>query len=216
MSRVVFVTAPGAQLHSSSVTVRADEGQPSLPRGERKSGLGSNVTFEFEAVYEEHFDLVWRTLRRLGVAPPAVDDALQDVFLVVYRKLGEFEQRSSLRTWLFGITLRVASDYLRRDRRHEQTTALDPDLRDDRAQDPLEQRARSEAVQLLYAALAELDPEKRAAFVLAELEEMTTAEVALAVGANINTVASRVRAGRHQFEAALRRLRAKDTWKSRP
>jgi RNA polymerase sigma-70 factor (ECF subfamily) len=216
MARVVFVTAGATYSHSSSVTVRADAGQPGLRRGQRDEGLGSDVTFEFEAVYEQHFDLVWRTLRRLGVASSAVDDALQDVFLVAYRKLGEFEQRSSLRTWLFGITLRVASDYLRRGRRHEQTAPLDPDLRDDAALDPLEQRARSEAVELLYAALGELDPEKRAAFVLAELEEMTIAEVSLAVGANINTVSSRVKAGRRQFEAALRRLRAKDDWRSQP
>jgi len=214
MAEVVFVTAAAGPPHSSLVTVRAGEGQPSLPRGERDNGLGSNGAFEFEAVYEQHFDLVWRTLVRLGVAAPAVDDALQDVFLVVYRKLAEFEQRSSLRTWLFGITLRVASDYLRRGRRQKETSPLDPNLRDDDALDPLEQSARSEAVQILYAALGELDPEKRAAFVLAELEEMTIAEVALAVGANINTVASRVKAGRRQFEAALRRLRAKDDWKA--
>jgi RNA polymerase sigma-70 factor (ECF subfamily) len=216
MERVVFFTGTLAPGHSSSVTVRADAGQPSLLGGECGEGLGSDVIFEFEAIYEQHFDLVWRTLRRLGVAAPAVDDALQDVFLVVYRKLGEFEQRSSLRTWLFGITLRVASDYARRGRRQPQIAALDPELRDETAQDPLEQRARSEAVELLYAALGELDPEKRAAFVLAELEEMTIPEVSLAVGANVNTVASRVKAGRRQFEAALRRLRAKNDWRSRP
>jgi RNA polymerase sigma-70 factor (ECF subfamily) len=70
-------------------------------------------------------------------------------------------------------------------------------------------------VALLYAALAALDPEKRAAFVLAELEEMSLAEVAVAVGANVNTVSSRLKAARRQFEAALRRLRAKDEWRSR-
>ncbi len=174
---------------------------------------------EFDAVYEQQFELVWRTLRRLGVARSALDDALQDVFLVVHRRLPEFEQRSSIRTWIFGITLRVASDYLRRGRRLQATTSdieQRDELRDEAALDPLEQRARNEAVALLYAALAELDPDKRAAFVLAELEEMTLPEVALAVGANVHTVASRVKAGRRQFEAALRRLRAKDDWRSRP
>lgn len=186
--------------------------------GARPSGEPSaQDAGEFDAVYEQQFDLVWRTLRRLGVAHSALDDALQDVFLVVHRRLPQFEQRSSIRTWIFGITLRVASDYLRRGRRLQATTSdIDAELRDEGALDPLEQRARNEAVALLYAALAELDPDKRAAFVLAELEEMTLPEVALAVGANVNTVASRVKAGRRQFEAALRRLRAKDDWRSRP
>lgn len=90
---------------------------------------------------------------------------------------------------------------------------LDPELRDHAALDPLEQAAHREAVELLYAVLGQLDPDKRAAFVLAELEELSMTEVADAIGANVNTVASRVRAGRRQFEAALRRLRAKDGWR---
>src|SRR4051812_40957718 len=111
MARAVFVTSAGRPLHSTLVTVRADLGQPDvLPQaGERPS---APVSFDFETVYEEHFDLVWRTLERLGVASSAVDDALQDVFLVVHRRLGGFEGRSSLRTWIFGITLRIASDYV--------------------------------------------------------------------------------------------------------
>jgi RNA polymerase sigma-70 factor (ECF subfamily) len=213
--RADLITEPEATLHSLLVTVRADLGQPDAPQ-ERGEMTGAAVTFDFETVYEQHFDLVWRTLQRLGVASAAIDDALQDVFLVIHRQLPKFEQRSSLRTWIFGITLRVASDYTRRGRRDEKTTSIDFDPRDESASDPLEQRERSEAVALLYAALAELDPEKRAAFVLAELEEMSMAEVALSLGVNVNTVSSRVKAARRQFEAALRRLRAKDGWRLRP
>jgi RNA polymerase sigma-70 factor, ECF subfamily len=216
MARAFFMTEKLAQLHSSLVTGRLGPGQPNVLRHQPSEGSDADGSFEFETVYEQHFDLVWRTLERLGVASAAVDDALQDVFLVVHRRLGTFEGRSAIRTWIFGITLRVASDYIRHRRRHENTSLLDTDVRDDSAVDPLEQRARSEAVSLLYAALGELDPEKRAAFVLAELEEMTMSEVALAVGANVNTVSSRVKAARRQFEAAVRRLRAKDDWRSRP
>jgi RNA polymerase sigma-70 factor (ECF subfamily) len=168
----------------------------------------------FEVVYEQFFELVWRSLRRLGVRDDARDDALQDVFVVVHRRLEDFEQRSSLKTWIFGITLRVASDYLRRGRRAALTHALDVDLRDARP-DPHEQNVQREAAELLYRALDELDAEKRAAFVLAELEEMSMAEIATAVGANVNTVSSRVQAARRQFESALRRLRAKDDWRTR-
>ena len=62
----------------------------------------------FERVYEEHFDFVWRSLRRLGVPRSALDDAVQEVFLVVHRRLAEFEGRSSLKTWLFGIAVHIA------------------------------------------------------------------------------------------------------------
>lgn len=199
------------------MTARPDQGQPGLLLGgQGDDGLGSAVTLQFEDVYERHFDLVWRTLRRLGVATGSLDDALQDVFLVVYRRLPAFEQRSSLRTWLFGITLRVAGDYLRRGRRQHHTQSVDPELRDEVSRDPLAQAEHHEALTLLYAALAELDTEKRVAFVLAELEEMTVAQVSEAIGVNVNTVSSRVKAGRRQFEAALRRLRAKSAWRSGP
>jgi len=214
MASAFFVTGDPGPSHSFQVTVRADLAQPELVR-EPGEGQRSDLRLDFDPIYEEHFDLVWRTLARLGVGSAALDDALQDVFVVVHRRLSEFEGRSSMRTWIFGITLRVASDYVRRGRREKHASAISADLRDERAPDPLEQRARSEAVALLYAALAALDPEKRAAFVLAELEEMSLAEVAVAVGANVNTVSSRLKAARRQFEAALRRLRAKDEWRSR-
>ena len=64
-----------------------------------------------EQIYEAYFGFVWRNLRRLGVPEAATDDAAQDVFLVVFRRYHEFEGRSSVRTWLFGILLRVARDH---------------------------------------------------------------------------------------------------------
>ena len=64
----------------------------------------------FKEVYDEHFRFVWRSLRRLGVRESDVPDAVQDVFLVVHRRLAEFEGRSKVTTWLFGICFRVARD----------------------------------------------------------------------------------------------------------
>src|ERR1700690_85859 len=63
---------------------------------------------EFDAVYAEHFEFVWRNLRRLGVPDSALRDAAQEVFLVVYRRLGEFIPRGTLRSWLYSILRRVA------------------------------------------------------------------------------------------------------------
>ena len=68
---------------------------------------------EFRKIYEAHFDQVWHSLRRLSVAERDLMDATQNVFVVVFRKLHEFEGRAQLRTWIFQICRRVASDYRR-------------------------------------------------------------------------------------------------------
>ena len=167
---------------------------------------------ELEAIYDEHLDFVWRSLHRLGVPPVALDDAAQEVFLVVHRKIADFEGRSSLRTWLFGIAMHVARDQARRARKHGPPLEVPPELPDENALDPLEQAERREQRDLLYALLAELDEDKRVVFILAEIEGMSAVEIAEGLGVNPNTVASRVRIARQKFEAALRRFRAREAF----
>ncbi|MGE3634951.1 MAG: RNA polymerase sigma factor, partial [Sandaracinaceae bacterium] len=70
-----------------------------------------------EEIYDACFDFVWRSARRMGVAEAHADDVVQEVFLVAHRRLADFEGRSSVRTWLFGILLRVVSDHRRTLRR---------------------------------------------------------------------------------------------------
>lgn len=159
---------------------------------------------DFDAVYAAHAAMVWRWLERLGVPRAHVADAAQDVFVVVYRKLDSFEQRSSLKTWLFGITLRVASDVQRRLARRP-TAPLPAALADGTLEAPYEARVRTEAVETLYRLLDELPAEQRAVFVLVELEQMSVPEAAAAVGCNVHTVTSRLKVARKRFEAALRR-----------
>jgi RNA polymerase sigma-70 factor (ECF subfamily) len=159
---------------------------------------------ELSVVYEAQFDFVWRSARRLGVSPLYLDDVVQEVFLVVHRRLLEFEGRSTLRSWLFGITRRVVRDQRRSAQRKPATPLND---------DPIDQRARSadqllelrEQAELLHALLAELDLDKREVFVLAELEQMSGPEIAASLQVNLNTVYARVRAARQAFEAALQR-----------
>lgn len=162
----------------------------------------------FEAVYREHFAFVWRSARRLGVPPGALDDIVQEVFVVVHRRLACFEGRSSLRTWLFGITLRVARDHRRSAgaRPHE---PLDVDLLPAPG-GPREALEKAEAVALLYGLLDELDDERREVFVMAELEQITMPEIAATLGLNVNTAYARLRAARQAFEAALARHRARE------
>ena len=176
-------------------------------------------TLVFEDIYERYFDFVWCNVRRLGVPEASVDDAVQEVFLVVHRRLPEFEGRSSFRTWLFGIVLRVASEQRRALRRKSPhacagNAPVDADsIADERTASPHEATARSQEVRLLYKLLAELDEEKLAVFVLAELEQMSIPEIAESLGANVNTIYARLRAARRAFEQAVAREKARNAWR---
>jgi RNA polymerase sigma-70 factor, ECF subfamily len=160
----------------------------------------------FRVVYAEYFRGMWRTLRRLGVAEAQLDDAVQDVFLVVHRKLAEFDGRS-LRGWLYAIAVRVASDH-RRGAAQRRLVAL-PELLVDPRPDPAQASELGESIRLLHELLAELDEAKRTVFVLGELDQLSVPEIAEALGENQNTVTSRLRAARARFDEAYRRRLAR-------
>lgn len=168
----------------------------------------------FRDVYEQHFEFVWRSARRLGVPQAQLDDVVQDVFVTVYRRLPEFEGRSQVKTWVFGILRNTVND-LRRSQRRKPTEALTVEPADHTASGPQEAAAREEGARLLHAVLAELAEELREVFVLSELEQLTAPEVASALSVNVNTVYSRLRAARRDFDAALKRLRTRDEWRMR-
>ena len=165
----------------------------------------------FEQVYAETFPAVWRTTRRLGVVEDAIDDVVQEVFVTVYRRLHQFEGRCSVKTWVFGILVRVVNNYRRTRRRKGQghaTSAVvgDPHELVDPTPRPLELFSRREAGHVLRQILTKLDDDKAEAFVLAEIEGLTVPEIAEAIGANVNTVYSRLRAARKDFERARKQL----------
>jgi RNA polymerase sigma-70 factor, ECF subfamily len=179
---------------------------PDMPNG---SPLAESPELTLAAVYEAHFDFVWRSARRLGVRSSYLDDVVQDVFVVVQRQLAGFEQRATLKSWLFGITRRVVRDR-RRSARRRPTEALDSDPCDVATHAPDEQLAMREQAALLHALLETLDDDKREAFVLSELEQMSGPEIAAALALNLNTAYARVRAARLAFEAALERHEARE------
>jgi RNA polymerase sigma-70 factor (ECF subfamily) len=163
---------------------------------------------DFRAFYDEHVALVWRTLFRLGVARADLPDAVQEVFLVAYRKLPDFEGRSKVSTWLVGISYRVASD--RRQVAHLRREIGDGPALLARACDrpgPEQVAERRERIALLDELLAELRPEQREVFVMFELEELSGKEIAAIVEAPVKTVFSRLRLARETFAAALARRR---------
>ncbi len=172
-------------------------------------------SLDFDTVYEQHFPFVWRNVRRLGVPCESVDDAVQDVFLVVHRRLAEFEGRSSVRCWLYGILANVVRDARRKSRRKDprargQEGPEIEEIVDARGPSPQECAEHADAVRVLHDLLGQLDWQKREVFILVELEQMSIPEVAQALGVNTNTVYSRLRAARQAFNETVARYRARE------
>lgn len=158
---------------------------------------------DFEQLYAEHFEFVWRTLRRLGVALEDLDDAAQDVFIVFLRRRAEFRGQSSYRTWLFGIASNVTHEHRRKRKRAAQSKPI-TDTHLAHGPSPLEQASSIEELRLVDAFLASLDENKRHVFILAELEQMSAPEIAATLNIKLNTVYSRLRVARQAFFAMLK------------
>ncbi len=187
--------------------VAANLSAPSTPTSE------PTIPPEIGAIYEAHFDFVWRSLRRLRVPDSCIDDATHDVFLVAQRRLAEFQGRSSMKTWLFSIALRIAKS-VRRTLAQRGTDELPDATPDTNATPPDEMAGRIEAMRLVNRLLDSLDDAKRAVFVLAELEQMPAPEIAQALEIPLNTVYSRLRAARREFDAALARQHCRESWRT--
>lgn len=166
------------------------------------------VRLTFRQVYDSYFAFVWRAVANRGVSAAAMDDVVQEVFLVVHRKLPEFEGRSTVRTWLSAIVRRVVSDHVKK--RANQATAQEPlddhALRSD--EDPAADLDRRSAAELVDRLLDKMSDAQREVFVLYELEQLTTREIAELTDTNENTVQTRLKAARKTFQRALERHRA--------
>jgi RNA polymerase sigma-70 factor, ECF subfamily len=159
----------------------------------------------FRELFRAHAPFVWRVLRRHGVRDAELEDLCQEVFVVVHRRLAEFAGRSSLRTWIYEIARRSA---LAHARLRAQAPRPNPDATAelaDSARGPEAALEHERALRWLEAALARLSDDKREAFVLYELEEMTLAEVAEAQGCALNTVHYRVTTAREELRALAAR-----------
>ncbi|NOU29784.1 MAG: sigma-70 family RNA polymerase sigma factor [Polyangiaceae bacterium] len=154
-------------------------------------------------IFRANGPFVYRALRRLGVREADMDDACQEVFIVVHRRYGDFEGRSSLRTWLYGIAVRVASAFRRRAHNKRETMESSPDAED--AANAESDYQKRQLLQMLDEALSTLDDDKRAAFVLYEVEELTMAEVAEALGCPLQTAYSRLTVARERVQKVLLR-----------
>jgi RNA polymerase sigma-70 factor (ECF subfamily) len=156
----------------------------------------------FVGLYRTHFAFVWRCLRGLGVPPASLDDAAQDVFVVVHRRLPEFRGDSSVRTWLYAVLRNVAANQRRGDRRVQAQVELDEQL-PSAAPDALQRVQEREAGEFVRAFREGLDDKRRDVFVLCMIERLPIPEAAATLGIPLNTAYTRLRAVRIDFRTAL-------------
>jgi RNA polymerase sigma-70 factor (ECF subfamily) len=165
---------------------------------------------DFRSIFETYGPFVARVLRQLDVPSADRHDLRQEIFVAVHRRLHEFDGRSSLRSWIYGICVRLVSTYRRsaRVRREQPCGSPEPALSgvrdaasEDRDLDSRRAFAHAEAL------LAKLDDEKRRVFVLYEVEGLTMTEVAEEVGCPLQTAYSRLHAARKGMKILLHRSR---------
>ncbi len=161
----------------------------------------------FKEIYAQYFEFVWSSARRLGIEPAGMDDLIQEVFIVIHAKLHTLENPEALRSWIYSVVRRTASNFRRARRAKETAGPSSTELvqAQSREPTPLEHTERNASVQLLMNLLATLDEPKREIFALVEIEEFSVPEAAAALDIPLNTAYSRLRAARQAFEASLSR-----------
>jgi RNA polymerase sigma-70 factor (ECF subfamily) len=157
---------------------------------------------EFQAVFDEHKDAVYRFAWRMAGSPSAAEDVTQDVFLALLRHPRRFDPaRGTLRAFLLGIARNLVLKRWRAEHR------LDPLEDDALAAQPIDP-GRGAIGDVVGRAVQALAPLQREVVILAEYEGLTLAEIALAVGAEVGTVKSRLHRGRENLRRALAPLRS--------
>lgn len=160
-----------------------------------------------EQLFRAHAPFVASFVFRLGVERESVDDVVQEVFLTAHRRGGFEEGPARPTTWLAEIALRVVSTHRRSDRRRRvrpDEDALGAAVSD--ADRPDETAERRSALRIVERALGALDVDKRAVFILFEIEGATTEDIAAGLGIPLGTVYSRLHAARKEFQKAYERL----------
>lgn len=162
----------------------------------------------FRGIYDQNIRWVWHALRRFSVAEKDVLDAAQNVFLIVHRKLPEFEGRSHVRTWILQIVRRVASDYRRSApvRREVATDGPEFDEHVEQRSSAEDAAAHTERVQQARAILDRLPESQRVVFIMYELEQMSGQEIAAELKVPLGTVRSRLRSARELFQQEVELL----------
>jgi RNA polymerase sigma-70 factor, ECF subfamily len=164
------------------------------------------VRSDFGTIFEEHFSYVWNSLRHFGVHANDLEDLAHEVFLRVHERFDECDRSRPLRPWLFAFAYRVAAAH-RRLARHRVEVLGDPLNRAAdtvRVDDALIVREDGE---LALKALEAVEIDRRAVFLLHEIDGVAIPEVAHALRIPVSTAYSRLRLARQEFNVAAKRLR---------
>jgi RNA polymerase sigma-70 factor (ECF subfamily) len=158
------------------------------------------------AAFDDHFDYLWNALRRFGVHEADLEDLVHDVFLKIHLRRTDYDSARPLRPWLFGFAYRVAADYCRLARHRVEVPYAHIDVAD--PERPVDERIEAhEDRALVNDALESVDVDRRAVFILHDLDDVPVPEIARALGIPLNTAYSRLRLARADFAAAAKRLR---------
>ena len=171
---------------------------------DRTSG-GTGELPSFDSIYEQYFDFVWASTRRLGVRPSALDDVVQEIFVVIHSRLHTLQQPAALRSWIYSIARRTVSTYHRAQRVRDSSGAelvAQAHWQASSPPTPLDVSEQNAQVKLLFNLMESLDSDKREIFLLVEVEQLTVPEAAEVLEIPLNTAYSRLRAARQAFETA--------------
>ena len=174
--------------------------------------LAAKATNELgvKEIHHAHAGYVWLTLQRLGVRPSDLEDALQEVFVVVHRRLSSYDKNAKLSSWLFGISVRVAAQFRRRAHlRREEVVEQVPERPSNPGFTPEQASLALEARRVLERVLDTLEARQRAVFVMFEIDGLACSEIAAQLEVPIGTVHSRLHAARKAFANAAKREQAR-------
>jgi RNA polymerase sigma-70 factor (ECF subfamily) len=160
---------------------------------------------DFRVIFEEQFAYVWNSLRHFGVRTDDLEDLAHEVFFRVHERLDEYDPSRALRPWLFAFAFRVAAAHRRLARHRVEVLGTDPDPADAGlpADDAL---IRREDLGLALKALDAIELERRAVFLLHEIDGIAIPDVSTALGIPLSTAYSRLRLARQEFNVAIKRL----------
>lgn len=164
----------------------------------------------FEDIYEAELPYVWHTLRRLGVGDAEREDLAHDTFMVVHRRLDTYDPARALRPWLFGIMFRVVSEHRRSARHQREVLDATPEQHAATGPAPDDRRIAEDRRRLVLAALDALPLDRRAVFVMYELDGIAATDIAETLGMPRNTCYSHLRRGRQEFAAAVTKLQSRE------
>lgn len=163
----------------------------------------TSIQLDFETIYREHYEVVWRTLRHLGVNDRDLRDMCQNVFLTAYKRQTEFEGRSTVKTWLCGIAKWMASDYRNRATFRREVLVDEPPFNLSIESSQLRQVELGELLAELDWVLSQMRPEYREVFVLFHVEELSGEDIAAILNKPEGTVRSRLSVARKEFSKYL-------------